>query len=46
MLTGGHCIPTCYALWMVLYEGNEFMADKPIYKNIIDNCYLVFIIIL
>ncbi|KAL6066529.1 putative Transketolase [Balamuthia mandrillaris] len=20
MLTGGHCIPTCYALWMVLYE--------------------------
>jgi transketolase len=20
MLAGGHCIPTCYALWMVLYE--------------------------
>ena len=20
MLAGGHCIPTCYALWMILYE--------------------------
>ncbi|KNC52864.1 transketolase domain-containing protein [Thecamonas trahens ATCC 50062] len=20
MLTGGHCIPTCYSLWMILYE--------------------------
>ncbi|MDH3270515.1 MAG: hypothetical protein OEN56_04240 [Gemmatimonadota bacterium] len=20
MLAGGHCIPTCYALWMVMYE--------------------------
>ncbi len=20
MLAGGHCVPTCYALWMILYE--------------------------
>lgn len=28
MLTGGHCIPTCYALWMILYEAmqKEFEA--------------------
>jgi transketolase len=23
MLTGGHCIPTCYALWMILYEAMQ-----------------------
>lgn len=23
MLTGGHCIPTCYALWMTLYEAMQ-----------------------
>jgi len=30
MLTGGHCIPTCYALWMVLYEAmqRQFEATK------------------
>jgi len=28
MLTGGHCIPTCYALWIILYEAmqREFEA--------------------
>ena len=28
MLAGGHCIPTCYALWMVLYQAllNQFEA--------------------
>ncbi len=28
MLAGGHCIPTCYALWMILYEAmmREFEA--------------------
>jgi len=23
MMTGGHCAPTCYALWMVLYQAME-----------------------
>ena len=23
MLAGGHCIPTCYALWMIMYEALE-----------------------
>eukprot|EP00300_Choanocystis_sp_HF-7_P013623 c18376_g1_i2.p2 GENE.c18376_g1_i2~~c18376_g1_i2.p2 ORF type:complete len:854 (+),score=167.72 c18376_g1_i2:34-2562(+) len=23
MLTGGHCIPTCYSLWMILYEAMD-----------------------
>jgi len=37
MLTGGHCIPTCYSLWMIMYEAmrrqwedtgnNEFRFD-------------------
>eukprot|EP00030_Apusomonadida_sp_AF-17_P002340 a339332_513.p2 GENE.a339332_513~~a339332_513.p2 ORF type:complete len:846 (-),score=409.63 a339332_513:44-2551(-) len=25
MLTGGHCIPTCYSLWMILYEAMDRM---------------------
>ena len=23
MMTGGHCAPTCYAMWMVLYQAME-----------------------
>lgn len=23
MLAGGHCVPTCYALWMILYQAME-----------------------
>jgi len=23
MMTGGHCVPTCYALWMILYQAMD-----------------------
>jgi len=28
MMTGGHCAPTCYALWMVLYQAMESQYRK------------------
>jgi transketolase len=28
MLAGGHCIPTCYALWMILYEAMARQYDE------------------
>eukprot|EP01087_Luapelamoeba_hula_P011908 TRINITY_DN3300_c0_g1_i1.p1 TRINITY_DN3300_c0_g1~~TRINITY_DN3300_c0_g1_i1.p1 ORF type:complete len:869 (-),score=151.33 TRINITY_DN3300_c0_g1_i1:25-2589(-) len=28
MLTGGHCIPTCYGLWMALYEAMDRQHKK------------------
>ena len=27
MLSGGHCIPTCYALWMIMYEAMARRRD-------------------
>ena len=32
MMAGGHCIPTCYALWIILYEAlaRKFEATKGI----------------
>ena len=33
MLTGGHCIPTCYALWMILYQAMESQFKETLDKK-------------